>query len=327
MKKPRLAGPPAAGFDIRTPTNQGETPSAECPASIFRRERMPVCPLSDSGAKKFSFFGRHGSGEREAELAPTNGGFRSPHPDRFDHQGDQREAAQKGGAAHQRQQQSVVEHGCTIRPGCVPSRSAFGSYMEPVNIERDKSPHCRSLTSGQVTTLKTGKPLDELTARNSCARRRYDQPTPARRLLWVKPGPTSYRAHVSSRQVQTWPPARARHVHAARAPRWLIELRGPHPPEPLLLLHKFTLGYTSPLPQPPERIPQLTSGRLWGCQRPSVRTDFEGGRQLPTSASVCRGAARSERALQVHEPRESPAAITTQPLVSAANTAVAIGSA
>jgi hypothetical protein len=33
----------------------------------------------------------------------------------------------------------------------------------------------------------------------------------------------------------------------------------------------------------------------------------------------------SERDLQVHEPGESPAAITTQPLVSAANTAVAIG--
>jgi hypothetical protein len=131
------------------------------------------------------------------------------------------------------------------------------------------------------------------------------------------------------------PLAKCRHGHRRERgtftppapPRWLIELRGPHPPEPLLLLHKFTLGYTSPLPQPPERIPQLTSGRLWGCQRPSVRTDFEGGRQLPTSASVCRGAARSERALQVHEPRESPAAITTQPLVSAANTAVAIGSA
>jgi hypothetical protein len=43
------------------------------------------------------------------------GGFRSPHPDRFDHQGEQREAAQNGGAAHQRQQHSVVEHGCTIR--------------------------------------------------------------------------------------------------------------------------------------------------------------------------------------------------------------------
>lgn len=53
---------------------------------------------------------------------------------------------------------------------------------------------------------------------------------------------------------------------------------------------------------------------------------------MPTQWSIIgalyrKGISRSERDLQVHEPRESHAAMTTQPLVSAANTAVTIGSA
>jgi hypothetical protein len=83
-------------------------------------------------------------------------------------------------------------------------------------------------------------------------------------------------------------------------------------------------------PPPPHHLSNISSSpaAISGPLRPSLRRpSFEGTRQLATSAWACRGAARGERPLQVHEPRESPAAITRQPLVSAANTAVAIGSA
>src|ERR1700732_55818 len=62
---------------------------------------------------------------------------------------------------------------------------------------------------------------------------------------------------------------------------------------------------------------------LWASQGLSAAPISRGLRQgLDESRGDSRGAARSERDLQVHETRESPAAMTTQPLVSAANTAV-----
>jgi hypothetical protein len=84
-------------------------------------------------------------------------------------------------------------------------------------------------------------------------------------------------------------------------------------------------------PPPPHRLSNIPSSpaAISGPLRPSLRRpSFDGTSSgLDEQRGGSRGAARSERALQVHEPSESPAAITTQPLVSAANTAVAIGSA
>ena len=80
-------------------------------------------------------------------------------------------------------------------------------------------------------------------------------------------------------------------------------------------------------PPPPHHLSNIPSSpaAISGPLRPSLRRpSFEGTRQVSTSRGFP-SAARSERALQVHEPRDSPAAMTTQPLVSAANTAVAIG--
>jgi hypothetical protein len=83
-----------------------------------------------------------------------------------------------------------------------------------------------------------------------------------------------------------------------------------------------------PPPPPPEQHPQLASGHLWASQAlpaaPEFRRDFVRSRRATWAPE---GLRESERALQVPEPSESPAAITTQPLVSAANTVVAIGSA
>jgi hypothetical protein len=59
-------------------------------------------------------------------------------------------------------------------------------------------------------------------------------------------------------------------------------------------------------------------GRLW----PPISTVLVSSRR---ARAAYRGAAPSARDIQVHNPRESPAAMTTQPLVSAANTVVAIG--
>jgi hypothetical protein len=73
-------------------------------------------------------------------------------------------------------------------------------------------------------------------------------------------------------------------------------------------------------PPPGHHLSNIPSSpaAISGPLRPSLRRpSFEGTRQVSTSRGSP-SAARSERALQVHEPRESPAAITTQPLVSAA---------
>jgi hypothetical protein len=138
----------------------------------------------------------------------------------------------------------------------------------------------------------------------------------ARLPRWVKLRPPFYRPYVCSPQLRTRlmadPPEKRN--GATGSPPEMPEISGQlgaliHPPPP---------HHLSNIPSSPAAI----SGPL----RPSLRPSFEGTRQVSTS----RGSpsdARSERAVQVHEPRESPAAMTTQPLVSAANTAVAVGSA
>src|ERR1700731_1745528 len=78
-------------------------------------------------------------------------------------------------------------------------------------------------------------------------------------------------------------------------------------------------------PPPPHHLSNIPSSpaAISGPLRPSLRRlSVEGTRQVSTRIVAAPRGCAKRASLQVHEPSESPAAITTQPLVSAANTAV-----